>query len=202
MLRFESNSAATSDGGAQKLGNDVRHDSESIATKVCSQIGRKWNAMFESHVVTSVDRTSFDFRFEDFLSNLPLQTFIYCVTDKASITRSRRSVLNVKASVLTFSRSMSSWWATSIEQKLCEVKKLQLQSMSNKIRCIDQRFACENSRISCLADAVLWSIDTNQWLSGQGESERVGRHGFDSWWVLKCCAARRPFCVALSPSVH
>ena len=25
--------------------------------------------MFESHVVTSVDRTSFDFRFEDFLSN-------------------------------------------------------------------------------------------------------------------------------------
>ena len=72
LLRFESNSAATSDGGAQKLGNDVRHDSESIATKVCSQIGRKWNAMFESHVVTSVDRTSFDFRFEDFLSNLPL----------------------------------------------------------------------------------------------------------------------------------
>ena len=72
LLRFESNSTATSDGGAQNLGNDVSHNSESIATKVCSQIGRKWNAMFESHVVTSVDRTSFDFRFEDFLSNLPL----------------------------------------------------------------------------------------------------------------------------------
>ena len=43
----------------------------------CSQISRKSNAMFESHVVrevlvTSVDRTSFDFQFEDFLSNLPL----------------------------------------------------------------------------------------------------------------------------------
>ena len=49
--------------------------------------------MFESHVVTSVDRTSFYFRFEDFFSNLPLSTFIYCVTDQKSITLSRRSVL-------------------------------------------------------------------------------------------------------------
>ena len=40
--------------------------------KVCSQIGRTWNAIFESHVVTSVDRSSFDFRFEDFLSNFSL----------------------------------------------------------------------------------------------------------------------------------
>ena len=37
----ESNRTATSDGSAQKLGNDVWYDSESIATKVCSQIGRK-----------------------------------------------------------------------------------------------------------------------------------------------------------------
>ena len=66
LLRFESNSAATSDGVEQKLGSDVRCDSESITTKVCSQIGCKWNAMFESHVVTSVDRTSFDFRFSIF----------------------------------------------------------------------------------------------------------------------------------------
>ena len=72
LLRFELNSAVTSDGGAQKLGNDVRRDSGSIATKVCSQIGSKWNVMFESHVVTSLDRTSFGFQFEDFLSNLPL----------------------------------------------------------------------------------------------------------------------------------
>ena len=49
LLRFESNSTATSDGGAQKLGNDVSHDAESIATKNCSQIGRKWNAMSERH---------------------------------------------------------------------------------------------------------------------------------------------------------
>ena len=50
LLRFESIIIATSDGGAQKLGNNVWHDSESIATKACSQIGCKWNAMFESHV--------------------------------------------------------------------------------------------------------------------------------------------------------
>ena len=41
LLRFESNSAATSDGGAKKLGNNAKRNSESIATKVCSQIGRK-----------------------------------------------------------------------------------------------------------------------------------------------------------------
>ena len=41
LLRFESNSTATLDGGAQKLGNGVWHASESFKTKVCSQIGRK-----------------------------------------------------------------------------------------------------------------------------------------------------------------
>ena len=51
----------------QKLGNDVRHDSESI-----SQICSNWIVMFESYVLISVDRMSFDFLFEDFLSYLPL----------------------------------------------------------------------------------------------------------------------------------
>ena len=40
LLRFELNST-TLDGGAQKLENDVWHDSESIATKVCSQVSVK-----------------------------------------------------------------------------------------------------------------------------------------------------------------
>ena len=118
----------------------------------------------------------------------------------------------------------------SIEQKLCELKIFQLQSMSNAKRCIDQRFAFKNSGVSCLAlifnlknpsTTVLYlkksvaggviqrliyrffrTIDTNLWLSGQGESQRVGRLGFDSWWVLICYAAPRPLCVPLSPSVH
>ena len=72
LLRFQLNSTATSNWTAQrqKLWNDVWRDSESMTTKVYSQICRKWSAMFESHVVTSVDRTSFNFQFEDFFSYL------------------------------------------------------------------------------------------------------------------------------------
>ena len=73
LLRFELNSTKTSDGAAQKLGNDVLHYAELIATKVCSQIGGKWNVMLESHVVTSIYWASFDFLFKDYiLSKLPL----------------------------------------------------------------------------------------------------------------------------------
>ena len=61
-----------------KLGIDVWRDSESIAIKVCSQIGRKLNAMFESHVVTSVDRTSFYFRFEDFWQSAFVNIHLLC----------------------------------------------------------------------------------------------------------------------------
>ena len=39
LLRFESNSTETSDGDAQMLGNNLWHDSASIAAKVCCQIG-------------------------------------------------------------------------------------------------------------------------------------------------------------------
>ena len=38
-----------------------------------------------------------------------------------------------------------------LRDELCEVKIFQLQSMSNAIKFIDQRFECHNSRISCLA---------------------------------------------------
>ena len=37
LLRFKLNSTATSDGGAQQLGNYVWRDSDFVATKVCSQ---------------------------------------------------------------------------------------------------------------------------------------------------------------------
>ena len=39
----------------------------------------------------------------------------------------------------------------SIEQKLCEVKMFQLQSMSNAITCINKRLAVENYGASCQA---------------------------------------------------
>ena len=79
--------------------NYVWHDSELIVTKICSQKGCKWSAMFESHVETCIDWTSFNFWFEDFLSNILL---IYFVTDQPSISQSQISVLNFKSSILTF----------------------------------------------------------------------------------------------------
>ena len=45
-------------------------DSESIAIKVCSQIGNKWKAMIESHVETCNNWTSFDFWFKDFFEQI------------------------------------------------------------------------------------------------------------------------------------
>ena len=94
LLRYELNSTATSDSRTQKLGNYVCHclawfwidcnqslqpnaivwhDSELIATKVCSQIGDKWNAMFESSIVAT-DQHWMDFWFEDFVSTTVLLT--------------------------------------------------------------------------------------------------------------------------------
>ena len=100
--------------------------------------------------------------------------------------------------------------------------------MSNAIRCIDQRFALESSCISSLAlifnfnnprPTVLYAkklvaggdirrvmyrffraIDTNH-----GKVVKVSRResgDMGSIPVLKLSAAPRPFCVALSPSVH
>ena len=53
------------------------------------------------------------------------------------------------SSVLTCSRLMSC--SMRNEQILCKVKIFQLQSMSNEITCINQRFAVKKSGISCLA---------------------------------------------------
>ena len=39
----------------------------------------------------------------------------------------------------------------SVEQKLCDVKNFQLQSMSNAITCIDKRFVVKDSGRSCVA---------------------------------------------------
>ena len=42
----------------EKLGNNLWIDSELIETKDCSQICRKWNAIFESHLVWWTGKTS------------------------------------------------------------------------------------------------------------------------------------------------
>ena len=91
--------------------------------KVCSHINRKWNAIFESHIVTSVDRTSFNFQHEFFFEqsafvnshllcywpiilNL-ISKICHCL--KFQVISSHFSRL-MSCSVLTFSRLMSCLW--------------------------------------------------------------------------------------------
>ena len=128
--------------------NYVWHDSELIVTKICSQKGCKWSAMFESHVETCIDWTSFNFWFEDFLSNILL---IYFVIDQPSIFQSQWSVLNFKFTILTFLTQLgerATLWAWS---KNCAKRKPFVQSISNAIECIHKRLAVKVSSRSCLA---------------------------------------------------
>ena len=66
LLRFRSNRWTAQQlqmAVRKKLGNDVWHDSELIATKVWSHIDCKWNSGFELNVETSLVWSSFDFGF-------------------------------------------------------------------------------------------------------------------------------------------
>ena len=45
-------------------------------------------------------------------------------------------------------------------------------------------------------------IETNSWNSSQGESQWLGKHGFNSSRVLKFSTAPKPFCVTLNPWVN
>ena len=110
---------------------------------------REANAMFEKPLrdLHWLDKPQFSI--QRFLSNLLLKIIISCVTDQPTINLFRRSVLHFKFSVLTFLRSMSC--LVSIEQKMCEEKIFELQSMSNSTTPHDKRFAVKNSGTSCLA---------------------------------------------------
>ena len=156
----------------------------------------------ESHIHTRIDRTNFDFRFDDFFSNLPLQTIIYCVTDQPSITRSRRTVLNFKFSVLTFLRSMSC--STIIEQKLM----FQLQSIFNSITCSNPRTTIlhTKNRFKVARSDESYTVFLNGSIRIHGSVVNASRsESGDVRSILagiKLFATPRPFCVALSPSVH
>ena len=124
LLRFELNSTATSDGSAQKLCNNVWHDSESISEWFWINHNQGLQAN-RSQMKCDVWRPCGDQRWQDklwfsiwrFLSNLSLSTIIYCVTDQPSITQSRRSVL---ISSYQFSLFWSWWAAQWALSKNCE----------------------------------------------------------------------------------
>ena len=150
------------------------HDSESIATKVCSQISSKRNAMFEIHSETSIDRTSFNFRFNFFFSNLLLKTIIFRVNGQPSITLSRRSVRNLKFSVVTFLRLMSC--SMSIEQKLCEDKNL------NSNLC---RISWNVSR-KCLLSRIVYLVWPwySTWAIHKWRPNKTLLQGCETWRVM------------------
>ena len=123
LFRFKPNGTATSDGGTQKLGNDVLHDIKSIATKVCIQVGRKWNAMFERHIVTSVDgshRTSFYFQFLRFFeqsSFVNIHLLCYWPTIHNSISKICPKFQVISFRFFKVDELLNEHWA-----KLCNLK--------------------------------------------------------------------------------
>ena len=122
---------------------------------VCSQIGSKWNTMFESYVD---DWTSFDFWFIFFFKQsaqiLLLLISIYCFTNQAAITWSRRWVLNFKLLVCTFLRLISC--LISIKQKLCKEKNFNLNLCWMLYHVSIMVKAVRNSGIRWLALIMAW----------------------------------------------
>ena len=138
-----------------------------------------WCLNLESNVETCIDRTtwSFDFWFKDFFSNLPLKIIIYSILQCYWQTVHNlilKVCLNFKFSVLTFLRSMTC--LISIEQNLCKEKKIQLQSLSNVITCINKRCASKNSGISRLALIFNWSNLRITILNTQNQLQDVTSH--------------------------
>ena len=132
--------------------NDVWHDSESIATKVWSQVGRKWNSMqvFDSHVVTSTDRTSFVF-FEQsaFVNN---HLLCYWPTVHNSISKSCPKFQVLSSHFSKVDELLDEHWA----------KIVRSENISTPIACIEKRFAFKNSAISCLALIIRLDIQLEQ----------------------------------------
>ena len=149
LLRFKSNSAATSDGSAQKLGIYVSRDSELITIKVCSQIARKWNAMFESHVV-------FRFFQQSAFVNIPHDLLCYWPTIHNLILKICPNYQVISSHFFEVVELLDVHWA---KWKLCKVEIIQFQSMLNAIRCTNHRFAFKNSRILWMA--LIFNLKNN-----------------------------------------
>ena len=106
--------------------------------------------MFASHVVTSVDRTSFYFLFEDFLSAVVNNHLLcYWPIIQNSISKICPKFQVLSSHFFKVDELLNKQWAKIVWSEIFQLQRV--QSMSNAIRCIDQRFAFKNSGISCLA---------------------------------------------------
>ena len=125
-----------------------------------------------------IDRTSFDFRFEDFLRNLSklLKIVTYRVTDQPSIIWSWRSVLNFNLSVFTFLRSrvdesdklLDDRWVKIVESER-NITLIYVQC-NNTLLVRNSGIAVRNSGISFLALILNLSKPERQILHAKLES--------------------------------
>ena len=175
--------------------------------------------------MTSIDRTGFDCWFEDFLSNLPLKTIIYCVTDQPSITRSRGSVLNFNLFVLTFSRSMpellDEHWAKIVQSEYISTpiyvecwkmywSKVWVKKFSYFVSGLDIQLEQQSCLQKFVAIGEIWlfiysffgKLIQAYGLVVKGELQTVGRLGL--WFLMSAETLCSPpaFCMALSLPVH
>ena len=167
-LRFWLNSTATLDDCEQKLGNYLWHDSESIASKVCSQNSSSGRFIYKSQAerpALTEGASIFNFKqtaleINHLLCNWPtIQYFIskistlicpkfqvlvwrfLCLEDLSYISSSYHFLLFVNSLCTQLGNEH---WAT-----IAEREKIQLKSMLNAIVCIVKRFGVKNSGVSC-----------------------------------------------------
>ena len=124
LLRFQLNSTSTSEvqmAVHRSFGKDVWHDSESTATKICCQIGCKLDATSENHSETCIDWTELGRA-----SIFDLKLF------EQSATQNNHQLWYWLTSHFSKSNLLLD------EQKLCEEKRFQLQSMSIAMICTNK----------------------------------------------------------------
>ena len=120
------------------LVNNIGHNSESIANKVCSQIGSKRKAIFQSHVETCISWTSFHFLFKDF--------FQQSASENKNLLCYWPTTHNPIFKVCPKFQFFSPHFYHVDDLKLCEEKMC--NSNLCRIICVDQGFAVKNSGIS------------------------------------------------------
>ena len=119
-----------------------------------------------SPVVTSVDRTSFNFQFEDsaFVNN---HLLVYWLTIHNSILKICPKFQVVSSHFFEVDELLDEHWAKIVRSEI-----------------ISTYFA--GGEIRQVIYCFFQVIDTNLWLSGLGESQWVWRPGFDCWLNVEC----------------
>ena len=152
-----SSTAATTDGGAQMLGNNVWNDYESIATNVCSQIGRRLRSQMKCYVWKPCRDQHWQIELAASIFDLKIFWAIFLCKQSSTVLLTNHPYLVFKDLFQVLgSHFFLGWWAArwAMRKNCANWKYLNsncVQPMSNVIRCINQSFAFKNSGIAFLA---------------------------------------------------